>query len=108
MDESDRIILLIGKTKRKSRDIKRILSIPSNFEPKTDKDGLTYYEIQSLRYQQKYYKVSITKNHDIGLCNCAFNVEFREYQQGKRKQARECVHLLALRCYLAIRNSGGN
>ncbi len=101
MDDTDVTILLIGKTKRKARDIKRIFAREDNFEKVVEPDKDTYYKIYSLRYPQKSYKVYKSDVTGLFYCDCDFNNRWREYKAGnRRKDARYCVHILSLQVYL--------
>lgn len=94
----DRVILLVTRNKRKINPIRGILMDTANFEHVPDEN---YWKINSTSSDRVY---KVFKNNTGYYCDCVFNTKYIPYRPGEKKHKSkiECLHILALRVYLAI------
>ena len=101
MDPIDSKILVITKNKNKIKPIRRILSDKTNFELVQDETDGEYYRVNSLSSEKTYKVFKTGLNY---FCNCIYNERYIPYREGMKRYGKKnhCVHVLALRTYLAI------
>lgn len=105
MNELDRKILLICKTKRKIPRIRKLLSNPLNFVFDNDEN---VYKVHSLT-SNKIYQVFYTEKNKWN-CDCIYNYKYKIYREGMKRHEKidYCIHILATQCYLVLKGGQCN